>query len=150
MINNTILCFSSITLIKKVISLFENPFISFTTAKMLLMNFMFQILLLLNSMSILVWFLTVNATTPAQILPKTSPRFSKHWNLNKISVKPHQDFCEILTRFLLLWWGTILNKILLRSILFLFSLASSNLALFSPTLSSCLFNSQILNHASLH
>ena len=97
LIDNTVLCFSSITLIEKVISLSGNPFIFFTTAKMLLMSFMSQTLLLLNPISILVQFLTVNTMTPVQILSKILPRFSKHWNLNKVSVAlmrkcPQQDF----------------------------------------------------------
>ena len=93
LINNTILHFLSTTLIGKIISLSENSSIFFITAKMLLMSFTSQISSLLNPISILVWFLIVNATTLAQILPKTSFRFSKHWNLNKISVKLWQDFC---------------------------------------------------------
>ena len=93
LINNTVLHFLNTTLIEKIISLFENFFISFTTAKMFLMSSTSQISLLLDSMSILVWFLTVNATIPAQILFKISPRFNEHWNLDKISVKSQQDFC---------------------------------------------------------
>ena len=93
LINDTVLCFSNITLIEKIISLFKNPFIFFTTAKMLLMSFISQILLLLNPMSILVQFLTVNVMTSAQILSKILLRFSKYWNFNKISVKPQQGFC---------------------------------------------------------
>ena len=93
LINDTVLCFSNITLIEKIIFLFENLFISFTTAKMLLMSFMSQILLLLNLISIFVWFLAVNIMTSAQILSKISFRFNKHWNLNKISVKSWQGFC---------------------------------------------------------
>ena len=93
LINDTVLCFSNITLIEKVISLSENSFIFFTTAKMLLMNFMSQTLLLLNPMSILVQFLAVNVTTSTQILSKTLLRFNEHWNLNKISVKFWQGFC---------------------------------------------------------
>ena len=135
LIDDTVLCFLNTTLIKKIISLSENPFIFFTTAKMLLMSFIPQILPLLNLMSILVQFLTVNAIILAQILPKTLPRFSEHWNLNKVSV--------VLMR-------NHPNKILLKSILFLFSLASSNLILSSPTLSSHLSNSQILDCASSH
>ena len=63
-------------------------------------------------------------------------------------LKPHPDLIstETLTRFLLLWWGTTLNKILLRSILSPSSLALSNLALSSPTF-SCLSNSQTLDCA---
>ena len=140
LINDTVLHFSNIILIKKINFLSENSFIFFTTVKMLLMSFTSQILSLLNFMSILVWFFAVNATIPAQILSKTSPRFSKHWNLNKISVASTRNH---------------LNKILLKLILFSFSLASfkltsSNLTSFSPTLSSHLSNSQILNHASSH
>ena len=93
LIDDTVLHFSSIILIEKVISLSENLSISSTTAKMFLINSTFQTLLLLNPMSILVWFLAVNTTTPAQILPKTLLRFNEHWNFNKISVKPQQDFC---------------------------------------------------------
>ena len=92
LINNTILHFSNIILIKKVISLSGNFFIFFTTIKMLLMNFISQISSLLNLMSIFVQFLAVNTTIPAQILPKISLRFSKYWNLNKISVKSQQGF----------------------------------------------------------
>ena len=93
MINDTVFHFSNITLIRKVISLSENLSIFFTTAKMLLMSFISQISPFLNSMSILVQFLAVNVTTSAQILPKISLRFNKHWNLNKISVKLQQGFC---------------------------------------------------------
>ena len=106
LIDNITLHFSNTTLIGKIISLSGNFFIFFTTVKMLLISFISQTLLLLNPILILVQFLAVNAMTLAQILPKTSPRFSKHWNLNKVSVKSWQGFCEILTRFLLLWWGT--------------------------------------------
>ena len=136
LIDNTVLHFSSITLIEKVISLSENPFISSTTAKMLLMNFTSQTPPLLNPMSILVWFLAVNIMTPAQILPK----------------KPCSDLMstKTLTRFLLLQQGTTPNKILLRSILSPSNLASSNLAPSNLTSSSHLSNSQILNCASSH
>ena len=120
LIDNTVLHFSSTTLIEKVIFLSENPFIFSTTAKMLLMSFMPQTLLLLNPMSILVQFLTVNVTTSVQILPKPCP--------DSVSTKT-------LTRFLLLQQETTPNKILLRSILFSSSLVS-NLASFSPTSST--------------
>ena len=93
LINDTVLCFSNITLIRKVISLFGNSFIFFTTVKMLLINFMSQILLLLNPMSILVQFLAINVMISAQILLKILLRFNEHWNLNKVSVKLWQDFC---------------------------------------------------------
>ena len=134
LINDTVLCFLNTTLIEKIIFLFENPFIFFTTAKMLLISFTSQTSLFLNPMSILVQFLAVNAMTSAQILPKTLPRFSKHWNLDKVSVALMRNR----------------NKILLRSILSPSSLALSNLALSSPTSSSCLSNSQTLNCASSH
>ena len=78
LIDNTVLHFSNTTLIGKVISLFENLSISFTTVKMLLISFMSQTSLLLNPMSILVQFLTVNVMTSAQILLKILSRFSKH------------------------------------------------------------------------
>ena len=44
-------------------------------------------------MSILIQFLAVNVMISAQILFKTSLKFSKHWNLNKIFIKPQQGFC---------------------------------------------------------
>ena len=142
LINNTVLHFSSTTLIGKVISLSENPFISSTTAKMLLMSFIPQTLLLLDPISILVWFFAVNAMTSAQILPKPHPDSVSTetlteflWNLNKVSVASTRN-CP--------------NKILLRSILSSFNLTSSNFILSSPTSSSHLFNSQILNCASSH
>ena len=93
LIDNTVLHFSNITSTGKVIFLSENLFISSTTAKILLINFMPQTLPLLNPMSILIQFLTVNTTTPVQILPKILSRFNEHWNLDKISVKSQQGFC---------------------------------------------------------
>ena len=139
-IDDTVLHFSNTMLIEKVISLSGNSFISFTTVKMLLMNFTSQTLLLLNPMSIFVWFLAVNATTPAQILPKSYPDSVSTeilteflWNFNKISVTLMRNH---------------LNKILFRLILSSSNLVLFNFALFSPTLSNHLFNSQILNYAS--
>ena len=70
-INNTVPHFLSITLIKKIISLSENLFISFTTAKMLLINFISQTSSFLNLMLILVQFLIVNVTISVQILSKS-------------------------------------------------------------------------------
>ena len=142
LINDTVLCFSNIILIEKVISLSENSFIFFTTVKMLLMSFMPQILLFLNSISIFVQFLAVNTTISTQILfkpcsdlvnTKILTRFL--WNLNKVSVALMRN---------------CLNKILFRLILFPFSFALFNLASSSPTLFNHLFNSQILNHVSLY
>ena len=136
LINNIIFCFLSTMLIGKIISLFENPFISFTTAKILLINFIFQILLLLNFISIFIWFFTVNFMTSAQILPKfhsdsasTETLTEFLWNLNKVFIA--------LTR-------NCLNNILLT----LFNPISSSPTSFSLTLSSHLFNFQIFNCAS--
>ena len=140
LINDTVLYFLNIILIKKIISLFKNLFIFFITVKMLLINFMSQILLLLNLISIFVQFLTANTTTPAQILPKPCPDSASIktltkflWNLNKVSVASTRNH---------------LNKILLRLILSSSNFASFNFALSSLTLFSCLFNSQIFNCAS--
>ena len=93
LINDTVLCFLNIILIKKIISLSENSFIFFIIIKMFLISFTSQILSLLNFILIFVWFLAINITTSAQILFKISFRFSKHWNFDKIFIKFWQSFC---------------------------------------------------------
>ena len=110
LIDNTVLHFLNTMLIRKVISLSENPFISFKTVKILLISSIPQTLLLLNLMSILIWFLVVNIMTSAQILPKSYSDSANTkilteflWKLNKVSVALMRN---------------CLNKILFKLILF--------------------------------